>query len=737
MHTVSFGFSNYFKSFINSYSQIFFTKNKTLGVILLVVSFFDFWTGFSGLLAVIATNIVANLLNFSKYNIKAGLYGFNSLLVGLAAGITFQPGIHVLIIIFFLSLLTLFITIALEGFLYKYSLPFLSVPFLLVAWMLNLSVGQLELLGLSQRGIYLLNDLFSLGGHNLVDIYNFIEAIPIFQSLKIYFLSLAAIIFQFNILAGVLISIGLLLSSRIAFTLSFLGFYTAYLFYHFIGVDFNELSYTFIGFNYILTAIAVGGFFLIPSKSTYFWVILLLPLTVLITFGFNKIFINYQLPIYSLPFNVVVLLFLYILKLRMKKGKELVEPLLQFNSPEKNLYSYKNNLYRFADNFYFPVYLPVLGYWSISQGHNGEYTHKDEWQHAWDLIINDEKGNQYKSDGDVCNDYYCYDKPVVAPADGTIVEIIDGVEDNLIGDVNTLNNWGNSIVIKHTEYLYSQLSHLKNSSFKVNKGELVKKGQALALCGNSGRSPYPHLHLQFQATPFVGSQTLDYAIAHYMQKDNSDYSLKSFSLPKKNQIIGNIQTNSLLHNALHFIPGQTIKFKVKTQTDDVKTAKETLCLWDVDTDIYNNTFIHCKKTNSFAYLKNDGLLHYFTYFEGDKKSFLYYFFLSLYKVELGFYPGLSVNDKIPPNIIFNKKIMFLQDFIAPFKIFLNAYFSMNYIFIDDDFSPSKIKLEAKTTLKIFNKTKKILKTDININSKGINELNISFDKTKIKAICID
>ncbi|RLD60500.1 MAG: peptidase M23, partial [Bacteroidetes bacterium] len=418
MYTVSFGVSNYFKSFINSYSQIFFTKNKTLGVILLVVSFFDFWTGFSGLLAVIATNIAANLLNFSKYNIKAGLYGFNSLLVGLAAGITFQPGIHVLIIIFFLSLLTLFITIALEGFLYKYSLPFLSVPFLLVAWMINLSVGQLELLGLSQRGIYILNDLFSLGGHNLVDIYNFIEAIPIFQSLKIYFLSLAAIIFQFNILAGVLISIGLLLSSRIAFTLSFLGFYTAYLFYNFIGVDFNELSYTFIGFNYILTAIAIGGFFLIPSKSTYFWVVLLLPVTVLITFGFNKIFINYQLPIYSLPFNVVSLIFLYTLKLRMQKGKELVEPLIQYNSPEKNLYSYKNNLYRFTDIFYYPVYLPVLGEWTISQGHNGEHTHKDEWRHAWDLIINDENGNQYQSEGDICNDYYCYGKPVVAPADG-------------------------------------------------------------------------------------------------------------------------------------------------------------------------------------------------------------------------------------------------------------------------------------------------------------------------------
>jgi hypothetical protein len=264
----------------------------------------------------------------------------------------------------------------------------------------------------------------------------------------------------------------------------------------------------------------------------------------------------------------------------------------------------------------------------------------------------------------------------------------------------------------------------------------VKKGQVLALCGNSGRSPYPHLHYQLQATPFIGSRTIDYAIAHYMEKNKTEYNLKSFNKPEKNNVVSNIQTNNLLQNALHFIPGQAIKFEIITKTNKTETKKEIIS-WNVETDIYNNTFLHCEKSNSFAYLKNDGLLHYFTNFKGDKKSFLYYFFLSLYKVELGFYEGLSVNDKIPPNIIFDKKSMFLQDFIAPFKIFLNAHFSMNYISIDDDFSPSKIKLEAKIALKIINKTKKTLKTQININNKGIDELDVSFDKIKIKAKCID
>ena len=65
---------------------------------------------------------------------------------------------------------------------------------------------------------------------------------------------------------------------------------------------------------------------------------------------------------------------------------------------------------------------------------------------------------------------------MLCPADGIVEEIIDHVEDNEIGGNNTLQNWGNSIVIKHAEGLYTKLSHLKKHSFKTTKGAYVKKG---------------------------------------------------------------------------------------------------------------------------------------------------------------------------------------------------------------------------------------------------------------------
>lgn len=97
-------------------------------------------------------------------------------------------------------------------------------------------------------------------------------------------------------------------------------------------------------------------------------------------------------------------------------------------------------------------------------------THKENWRHAWDFEIRDEMGHTYRNSGAQVSDFYCYDKPVLAPADGWIEDILDGIEDNSVGEVNLEQNWGNTVVIRHAEQLYSAMSHLKIDSIKVSKG---------------------------------------------------------------------------------------------------------------------------------------------------------------------------------------------------------------------------------------------------------------------------
>lgn len=716
-------------SILKSYSQIFFSGNKIFSIILIVVSFFDYLAGICGLASILTANIVGLVLGFDRTKISSGIYSFNALLVGLGIGIYYDFSWMLILVLVLSAIFTFFISVVLEGVLGKYALPYLSIPFLFAFWAFSLASREFHALGISSRGIYNLNELYTLGGKQLVDLYYWWNSIPIEESIKSYFISLGAIFFQYNVLSGMLIAIGILIYSRIAFSLSLIGFYGAYFFYKIIGAQITEITYTYIGFNYILSAIAVGGFFLIPSSRSYFWTIVLIPIVAIITLSSSIALAVFGLSIYSLPFNIIVLIFIYVLKLRVFKSKKLSEVQIQYNSPEKNLYLFDVNYLRFSNNLiYFPIKLPFIGEWTVLQAHNGQYTHKDDWKHAWDFVITDDGNNQFRENGQNVEDYYAFKKNIIAPADGYVNEIIDFIDDNKIGDVNLKNNWGNTIIIKHTEYLYSKISHIKQGSFKVSKGDYVKQGQIIALCGNSGRSPYPHIHFQLQATPFVGSKTIDYPICTYIKKDKKDYIFNSYSRPKLNDKIFNIAPNELMKKAFGFIPGQKLKFEI------IQNEKTSYVDWEIHVDSLNRSYIWCRNSNSISYFTNDGTIFYFKHFEGDKESLLFHFTNALYRINLGFYNGIEMRDIMPVNLMFSAKTLFFHDFVAPFKRFLKALYVVNYESIDDEFNSEKITLKSKVEKRYFNKALKQYNYNIEIDTEGVKKLEvISKSKEWLKA----
>ncbi len=721
----------FFSGVLNSYSQVFFSDNKLFSATLLIVTFIDPFAGFYGLVSVLFTNGTGLRLGFNKYVIAKGIYGFNSLLVGLGLGIYFAPGWHLLLIVILASILTLFLSIAAEGVIGKYALPYLSVPFIISIWIVTLATRELTALGVSQRGVYTLNELYQIGGSTLVWIYESWRQIGLSPSLRVYFISLGAIFFQYNLLSGVIIAGGLLYYSRIAFTLSLLGFYSAFFFYEIVGANLDELNYSYIGFNYILTSIAVGGFFIIPTLSSYLCVICMIPLVALLTISLSSVFAVLYLPVYSLPFNIIVLLFLYVLKFRTRNTNQLHTLFYQYNSPERNLYAFRNASERFAHLFDVQVWLPFFGEWTVTQAYDGEHTHKGEWRHALDFEILDEEGRSYRGEGDKCSDYYCFDKAVLAPADGTIEEVTDGIEDNNIGDVNLVHNWGNTIIIQHADGLYSKLSHLKENSVTVKKGEKVKQGQTIAKCGNSGRSPVPHLHYQLQATPWIGSKTIEYPVSHYILKREKGFGFKSFDIPEKGERIRNVEVNTLMKNAFDLVPGRKIRI------DENRNGKKSSADWEVEISLYNKPYIVCKDTGSKAWFENDGTVWYFTHFEGDKSSLLYYFYLAVYKVQQGFYQDISLKDNFPVNLIFPKTMLFFQDMVAPFFIFLKAGYRINYFYIDSTLSPEKIKLKSEAVSFVFGKYSDSKQFELEIDRKGIRVFKVKDGKTEIDAVWVE
>ncbi|HEY8075463.1 MAG TPA: M23 family metallopeptidase [Labilithrix sp.] len=125
--------------------------------------------------------------------------------------------------------------------------------------------------------------------------------------------------------------------------------------------------------------------------------------------------------------------------------------------------------------------------------------------------------NRIGSDGGVVKEgapsdrndsYLAWGQTAYAVADATVVAIHDGVAENA-GDsgmaaqtpITVDNVSGNSIVLDLGGGRFAGYAHLRPGSLRVAMGDRVKRGQELALVGNSGNSGGPHLHFQVCDAP--------------------------------------------------------------------------------------------------------------------------------------------------------------------------------------------------------------------------------------------
>lgn len=152
--------------------------------------------------------------------------------------------------------------------------------------------------------------------------------------------------------------------------------------------------------------------------------------------------------------------------------------------------------------------LPFDGEWTVVNGGlEKEYSHS--WgvptqRYAYDFLIMNESGKTYRGENPAdVNAYECYGKAVLAPADGTVMEIGTNCEDGKIMlpgnmEATAKDIRGNYVLIKHAENEYGFIGHLQPQSICVKAGERVQAGQIIAKCGNTGNSSEPHVHFHVQ-----------------------------------------------------------------------------------------------------------------------------------------------------------------------------------------------------------------------------------------------
>ncbi len=158
-----------------------------------------------------------------------------------------------------------------------------------------------------------------------------------------------------------------------------------------------------------------------------------------------------------------------------------------------------------------PLSLPFKGQWyTVWGGDTPEQNyHVDSraQKGAFDFVVIDDKGNTYKGDGKQNADYYAFGKEIIAPCDAVVTDVVDGVRDNVPGEMNTMFVPGNMVILKTSNDEYLFFAHFKQYSIQVKPGDKVKKGQMLGYCGNSGNTSEPHLHFHIQNTYDIGNAT--------------------------------------------------------------------------------------------------------------------------------------------------------------------------------------------------------------------------------------
>lgn len=132
---------------------------------------------------------------------------------------------------------------------------------------------------------------------------------------------------------------------------------------------------------------------------------------------------------------------------------------------------------------------------------------RDAQRFAIDWMRIDAEGRLLHGDPASATSYLAYDQPVLAVADATVSEVLDGLEDQRPGtlpDPTTMtiaNVDGNHVILELGGGLYAFYAHLKTGSVRVRQGERVRRGQELGRVGNTGNTSAPHLHLHVMTAP--------------------------------------------------------------------------------------------------------------------------------------------------------------------------------------------------------------------------------------------
>jgi hypothetical protein len=154
--------------------------------------------------------------------------------------------------------------------------------------------------------------------------------------------------------------------------------------------------------------------------------------------------------------------------------------------------------------------------------------------------------------------FVSFGRPILAPADGTVVEVHDREADHearrsqlalvpyalgqaarVAAGVDAIA--GNRVVLRLGTGTFIALVHLRASSALVGVGDAVTTGMLLAACGNSGNSTQPHLHLQaMDSRELAAARGIPMRFRRFREVHRGRSAIREFAVPAEGSVVERI-----------------------------------------------------------------------------------------------------------------------------------------------------------------------------------------------------
>jgi urea transporter len=242
--------------------QVVFQNNPISGAVILGGIFYNSWIyGTVCLFGTLISTLTALLFRADNGMIKDGLFGFNGALVAIAlvayTSSNFTtgtlPNLHLWHYIFISAVFTTLIVPAFGALLGPHKVPGLTMPFVLAGWFFLAALLQFS--ALSESVILKPTSPTSFTGPT-----------PAYTWMTWFhgiFMGIGEIFFQDNWGTGVIILIGIAINTRIGALMALLGSTIAVAVAVLFGAHDEAIRDGLFGYNAALTAMALGGLFLV------------------------------------------------------------------------------------------------------------------------------------------------------------------------------------------------------------------------------------------------------------------------------------------------------------------------------------------------------------------------------------------------------------------------------------------------------------------------------------------